>query len=165
MNAEGEEKRTLAERIVTPIVASRPGAWFYVNVSPHIDRPLLRLTGGRLSTGGIGRVGMLLVKGAKSGQLRRTPLVYTRNGGTVLLVASRGGDVRNPAWYRNVMANPEVSFVADGEERHYLARELSGPERDRAWKLVNRTYAGYAAYQARAGSRQIPVISLEPRVG
>lgn len=168
MNDEAPDEapsRSLPERIMTSVVASRPGAWFYVNVSPHIDRPLLRLTGGRLSTGGIGRVGVLLVKGAKSGSLRHTPLVYTRNGGAILLVASRGGDARHPAWYRNLVANPDVAFVADGVERKYLARELSGPERERAWKLVNRTYAGYAAYQARAGDRQIPVLSLEPRVG
>lgn len=163
MSAEADEEPTLFERIVTPLVASRPGAWFFVNVSPHIDRPLLRITGGRLSTGGIGRVGLLLVKGAKTGELRRTPLVYTKDGGSILLVGSRGGDSRHPAWYHNVVANPEVGFVARGEERRYLARELSGPERERAWALANRTYAGYAAYQARAGSRQIPVISLEPQ--
>lgn len=157
------ENETLFERIVTPIASSRPGSWFFVNLAPYVDRPLMKLTGGRLSSGGIGRVGILKVKGAKSGLPRETPLAYTKDGETILLVASRGGDVKHPAWYRNIVANPEVGFDKDGEERRYLARELSGAERERAWKLVNRTYAGFAVYQKRAGPRLIPVLALEPR--
>jgi deazaflavin-dependent oxidoreductase (nitroreductase family) len=148
--------------VSTKMAASRPGAWFYVNVAPHIDRPLMRLTRGRFSTGGRGQVGILRVRGAKTGQERQTPLVYTRDGKRVLLVASRGGDVKHPAWYRNLIANPRVGFSIRGEEREYTARELEGTERERAWEMVNRTYAGYAAYQKRAGSRRIPVLVLEP---
>lgn len=155
-------RRTLYERIATPIVASRPGSWFFVNVAPHIDRLLMRLSGGRLSSGGRRRVGLLRVTGAKSGKVRHTPLVYTRDGDKVLLVASRGGDSRHPAWYRNVVANPRVGFAIAGREREYQAREAEGEERERAWRLVNRTYAGYTAYQKRAGSRRIPVLVLEP---
>ena len=160
----GSQGSTLFKRIATPIASSRPGAWFFVNVAPYIDRPLMRLTGGRVTTGGFGRVGMLKVKGAKSGVERQTPLVYTRDGDKVLLVASRGGDVKHPAWYRNVVANPEVVFSIDGDDRSYQARDASAAERPRLWELVNRTYAGYAAYQRRAGNRQIPVVVLEPTV-
>jgi deazaflavin-dependent oxidoreductase (nitroreductase family) len=155
------ERKTLYERVATPIVASRPGSWFFVNVAPHIDRALMRITGGRLSSGGRSRVGLLRVTGAKSGKVRHTPLVYTRDGENILLVASRGGDVRHPAWYRNVVANPRVGFSIGGSEREYTARQAEGEERERAWRLVNRTYAGYAAYQRRAGSRRIPVLVLE----
>jgi deazaflavin-dependent oxidoreductase (nitroreductase family) len=80
----------------------------------------------------------------------------------MLLVASRGGDVKHPAWYRNVVANPDVRLLYDGSERRYRARQAEGEERERAWRLCNRTYAGYAAYQQRAGDRVIPVIVLEP---
>ena len=107
----------------------------------------MRATGGRISTGGIGRVGMLRVRGAKSGKERRTPLVYTRDGDKILLVASRGGDVKHPAWFRNVMANPQVGFITRSGEREYTAHEAEGAERQRAWELVNRTYAGYNAYE------------------
>ena len=151
------------KRIATPLASSRPGAWFYVHVAPYIDRPLMRLTGGRLTTGGFGRVGLLKVRGAKSGLERQTPLVFTRDGDNVLLVASRGGHVKHPAWYRNVVANPDVSFVIDGSGRRYRARTAASAERPRLWELVNRTYAGYAAYQRRAGDREIPVVVLEPR--
>jgi deazaflavin-dependent oxidoreductase (nitroreductase family) len=156
-------ERTRFERIAEPIVASRPGSWWFVNVAPFIDRPLMRITGGRFSTAGFGRVGVLKVRGAKSGALRETPLVFTRDGDDILLVASRGGDVKHPAWYRNVVANPDVRFVAAGDERAYNATTIEpGPERDRAWFLACERYAGYRVYQKRAGSRLIPVVRLKP---
>lgn len=159
----GEEAKTsLFMRIATPIAASRPGAYFFVNIAPYIDRRLLRWTGGRISTGGVGRVGVLNVRGAKSGATRHTPLVFTRDGERIVVVASRGGDVRHPAWYRNVVANPDVTFGVGKNERPYLASTAAGAERERLWKAVNRTYAGYAAYQQRAGGREIPVVVLDP---
>ena len=155
--------RTLFERIVEPIVASRAGSWWFIHIAPTLDRPLMRITGGRLTTAGIGRVGLLRVRGAKSGELRETPLLYTRDGDDLLLVASRGGDVKHPAWYRNVVANPDVRFVARGEERAYRARTVEpGPERERAWFLVCERYSGYRVYQQRAGKRVIPIVRLEP---
>jgi deazaflavin-dependent oxidoreductase (nitroreductase family) len=150
------------ERAAAAAVASRPGAWFYVNVAPHLDRALMRISGGRLTTAGAGRVGLLKVRGAKSGVERHTPLVYTRDGDSVLLVASRGGDVKHPAWYRNVVANPDVRFAIRGDERAFRARKATADERPRLWKLVNRTYPGYAVYQRRAGDREIPIVVLEP---
>jgi deazaflavin-dependent oxidoreductase (nitroreductase family) len=159
-------RRTRFERIAEPLVASRAGAWWFVNVAPFIDRPLLRLSGGRLTSAGFGRVGLLRVRGAKSGTLRETPLVYTRDGDDLLLVASRGGDVKHPAWYRNLVANPQLSFAIDGDERSYTARTVAdGPERTRAWRLVCDRYSGYVVYQRRAGARVIPVVRLEPRAG
>ena len=161
-----EQQGNIIERGMAKLIASRPGAWFYVNVAPHIDRPLMRLSGGRVSTvGGTRAVGVLRVRGAKSGKERRTPLAYTRDGEKVLVVASRGGDVKHPAWYRNVMANPEVGFLALGREHRYVAHEAEGAERERAWEMCNRTYPGYSTYQERAGARRIPVIVLEPLAG
>ena len=159
------ERGNIFERGAAKFASSKPGAWFYVNVAPYIDRPLMRMTGGRISTGGRGRVGILRVRGAKSGTERQTPLVYTRDGDKLLLVASRGGDVKHPAWYRNVIANPRVGFMTRRGELEYMAHEAEGAEREHAWDLVNRTYAGYSAYQARAGGRRIPVIVLEPLAG
>jgi deazaflavin-dependent oxidoreductase (nitroreductase family) len=150
-------------RIATSIASSRAGAFFYVHVAPHIDRVLMPLTRGRLTSGGLGRVGMLTVRGAKSGVERHTPLVFTRDGDNVLVVASRGGDVKHPAWYRNVTANPDVTFSIDGDERSFTARTAGAEERGRLWELVNRTYPGYAVYQRRAGDREIPVVVLKPR--
>jgi deazaflavin-dependent oxidoreductase (nitroreductase family) len=158
---EAEPQRPLPERLAISLVSSRPGSWFYVNVAPHLDRGLMRLSGGRLTTAGR-RIGLLNVRGAKTGIERHTPLVYTRDGDNILLVASRGGDVKHPAWYRNVVANPEVRFAIRGAERAYRARTASPEERPRLWPLVNRTYPGYAVYQRRAGAREIPILVLEP---
>lgn len=155
-------KRTRFERVAEPMVASRPGAWFFVNVAPSIDRRLIDWSAGRVSLAGPRRVGLLRVRGAKTGIIRQTPLVYTRDGDRVLLVASRGGDVKHPAWYRNLLANPDVTFEIRGEERDYRARTLEGAERDRAWRLACDRYSGYLAYQRRAGDRLIPVVALEP---
>jgi deazaflavin-dependent oxidoreductase (nitroreductase family) len=159
------DRRPLYERVAIPLVSSRPGSWFYVNVAPHLDRGLLRLTKGRWTTGGRGRVGFLKVRGARTGAERITPLVWTRDGDDLVLVASRGGDVKHPAWYRNVVANPDVRFSIDGVERAYRARTARTEERPRLWELVNRRYPGYAVYQRRAGAREIPLVVLEPPGG
>src|ERR1044072_7398117 len=80
----------LFDRVLVPVAASRPASWFYVNVAPMLDRALLRLTRGRLSTVGRHRVGDLRVTGAKTGLERLTPLLYTPDGERIILVASRG---------------------------------------------------------------------------
>ncbi len=108
-------------------------------------------------------MGFLVVRGARSGAERTTPLVWTRDGEDILLVASRGGDTKHPAWYRNVVANPDTRFSIDGEEQAYQARTATTEERPRLWGLVNRRYPGYAVYQRRAGGREIPIVVLEPR--
>ena len=160
-----EDDKPLRERLAERLASSRPGAYFFVTLAPRIDRFLIAHTGGRITTGGVGRVGMLKVRGAKSGIERRTPLVFTRDGDSILLVASRGGDVKHPAWYRNVVANPDVRFSISGDERAYTARTAYAAERPRLWKLVTRRYGGYEVYQRRAGAREIPVVVLEPRDG
>ena len=160
---EPEHRRPPYERVAIPLISSRAGSWFYIHVAPHLDRGLLRLTGGRLTTAGRGRVGFLTVRGARSGAERITPLVWTADGDHGLLVASRGGDTKHPAWYRNVVANLDVNFSIDGVERAYRARDATQAERPRLWELVNRRYPGYAVYQRRAGAREIPVVVLEPR--
>jgi deazaflavin-dependent oxidoreductase (nitroreductase family) len=155
-------KRTAFERVAEPLVASRPGAWLWVNVVPHVDRALMRVSGGRVNIGGSKRVGLLNARGAKTGTLRHTPLSYARDAERVILVASRGGDSKHPAWYLNLCANPDVTFSIRGDERPYRARTLEGDERARAWRLACDRYAGYMAYQRRAADRQIPVVLLEP---
>jgi deazaflavin-dependent oxidoreductase (nitroreductase family) len=160
-----ETERSLWERTSQRLAASPPGAFFMVHIAPHIDRRLMPLTGGRLTMGGRGRVGMLKVRGAKTGAERHTPLVYTRDRENLLLVASRGGDTKHPAWYRNVVANPDVSFSIDGDERTYTARVATAEERPRVWDLVTATVLSYEIYQRRAGAREIPVVVLERRDG
>ena len=144
------------------LAATRGGSWFYVNVAPKIDRALLRASGGRSSTTMVLPIVMVDTIGAKTGQLRRTPLVTAQDGDNLVLIASRGGDTKNPGWYYNLRANPEVNAYFGKATRRYTAREVEGEERERLWKLAADQYPGYDTYAVRAGGRRIPVIVLEP---
>lgn len=151
------------ERALERTAASKPGSWFFVNVAPHIDRRLIPLSRGRLSTGLGQPVGLLHTVGAKSGQPRKNPLLHLIDADRVVLIASKGGAPTHPAWFRNVMANPEVRFTSRGGTRDYVAHEAEGEERERLWADACELYAGYAEYEKRAGERRIPVVVLESR--
>jgi deazaflavin-dependent oxidoreductase (nitroreductase family) len=151
------------ERAGERFARTRFGAWFAINVANPIDRRLLRLTRGRVGVFLGAPVGLLTTVGARSGRERATPLVYLDDGERVVLVASKGGAARHPAWYHNLSATPEVGFLRRGGHRaRYRAREAEGAEREELWTRVNDLYAGYADYQTRTGGRRIPVIVLDP---
>jgi F420H(2)-dependent quinone reductase len=142
---------------------SKAGSWFFINVAMHIDRVLVPLSRGRLSMGFGQQVGILESTGAKSGERRRIPLLYIRDGNHVVLIASKGGNPKHPAWYFNVKANPQVRFIGPGGiTGDYVAREAEGDERARLWDEAVDYYDGYATYQGRTDGRRIPVIVLEP---
>ena len=150
------------DRALERAAASRPGGWFFIHVANRIDRVLLRLTRGRVSVAVGQPVLLLTARGAKSGQPRNTPLLYTTDGDDIVLVASNAGSSRHPAWYHNVCANPRVEVRAPRRSGTYIAREASGAERERLWARANDLYAGYDVYQDRARARRIPVIALTP---
>lgn len=101
------------------------------------------------------------MRGAKSGKLRRVPLMRVESGGVYAAVASKGGAPRNPAWYSNIKANPEVE-VQDGTESYdAVAREITGAERDEWWERAVAAFPPYAEYQIKT-DRQIPVLLIEP---
>ena len=100
-------------------------------------------------------------RGARSGLLRRTPLMRVEHGGSYLAVGSRGGAPSDPAWVSNLRANPRVD-VWDGPKRgDYTAREISGAERAEWWKRAVAAFPSYADYQQRT-DRLIPLFVLEP---
>ena len=144
------------------VVSTRPVSWLYLHVFPHIDRPLLRLSRGRLSVSLGMPVVLLETVGARSGQPRTTPLVYALDGEDVILIASKGGSPHHPAWYHNLRKHPTVHCTLRGARRRYRAREAQGAERTAAWRKALQVYPGYARYQDRAGKRRIPVFVLEP---
>ena len=104
---------------------------------------------------------LLSTKGARSGQLRVNPLVYTRDGDRYVIIASKGGFPNNPDWYHNLVANPEVT-VEVGQER-FPARAMvtEGDERDRLFNAQAALMPNFADYQTKT-TRKIPVIVLEP---
>jgi deazaflavin-dependent oxidoreductase (nitroreductase family) len=97
--------------------------------------------------------------GAKTGKLRKTPLMRVEHDGEYLAVGSLGGAEKNPVWVYNVRANPLVE-LQDGAEKHdYRARELAGDERAVWWERAVEAFPNYAGYQ-RKTSRLIPVFLL-----
>ena len=150
------------ERAMRRFVMSRVGTWIAMRISTRVDPTMLRLTGGRVSTGVFFPVVLLTATGRKSGEPRTVPLVYYTRGDDVILVASSFGRAKHPAWYLNVKANPEVELLGGGVRERYLARETSGEERQRLFALAERLYAGYGLYAAKTGGRQIPVLVLRP---
>jgi deazaflavin-dependent oxidoreductase (nitroreductase family) len=100
--------------------------------------------------------------GAKSGVKRTTPLLYVTDGDDVVIVASKGGYERHPAWYHNLRANPETTVQIGAEHRAVRARTATPAERERLWPKVVGAYRDYARYQKRTG-REIPLLILERR--
>jgi F420H(2)-dependent quinone reductase len=98
--------------------------------------------------------------GAKSGHLRKNPVMRVERDGTYVAIASKGGADDNPEWFHNFVAHPEVE-LQDGAERHtYVARMLSGDERQEWWDHSVATWPTYGEYQKRT-EREIPVFLLE----
>ncbi len=100
--------------------------------------------------------------GAKSRTHRTTPLLYTQDGADLIIVASKGGFPKHPAWFHNLKANPDTTVQVGSSRRAVTARVASLEEAKRLWPLVDREYSGYVDYRARAG-REIPLVVLEPR--
>jgi deazaflavin-dependent oxidoreductase (nitroreductase family) len=150
------------ERTLESVARTPAGTWWFINIATRIDRRLLPLTRGRVSSAPGQPVGMLETVGARSGQPRRTPLLYVRDGDRVVLLASKGGDPRHPAWYWNLKRYPRVRFLGPaGLTGDYIAREAVGEERDRLWAEAIDLYDGFSTYAGRTGGRVIPVVVLE----
>jgi F420H(2)-dependent quinone reductase len=101
--------------------------------------------------------------GAKSGTRRTAPLLYVEDGEDVVIVASKGGYPKHPAWYHNLLANPDTEAQIGSEVRRVHARVATPEERERLWGLAVKAYRGYEDYAARSKGREIPLIVLEPR--
>lgn len=151
-----------------------PMTFDYLKVADRTWPALIRLMGGhakvyRATNGLIGhRVPgvpeMLLLDhvGAKSGEHRYTPLVFARDGQNVILIASKGGYPKNPAWFYNLKANPDTTIQIGSKRMPVRARVATPEEYDRLWKRAVEVYGGYEEYRRRA-ERQIPLVVLEPR--
>ena len=108
-----------------------------------------------------GRFLVLHTTGRRSGEPRKTPLSYTKDGDSYVVIASDGGSPRHPDWYLNLLDDPDAYVEVGGRRSHVQAETVTGDERDRLWRRAVRSYGGYAGYQART-ERQIPVVRLSP---
>jgi deazaflavin-dependent oxidoreductase (nitroreductase family) len=125
---------------------------------------MYRLTGGRIGHRIPGLAPMLLLDhvGAKSGTPRTTPLLYVEDPPNAVIVASKGGFPKHPAWFHNLRANPDTTIQIGPERRRVRARVAAPHERERLWPMAVAAYSGYTDYQERT-DREIPLVILEPR--
>jgi deazaflavin-dependent oxidoreductase (nitroreductase family) len=148
-------------------VANIPGvdrAWPVLNRLMAGHTAIYRATGGRIGHTLPGMPTMLLLDhvGAKSGVKRTSPLLYVADGDDLVIVASKGGFPKHPAWFHNLRANPDTTVQVGREHREVHARVATPAERTRLWPMAVDSYSGYADYQRKA-EREIPMVILEPR--
>jgi deazaflavin-dependent oxidoreductase (nitroreductase family) len=102
---------------------------------------------------------ILTTTGAKTGETRETPLVYSRSGDDIVIVASMGGAPRHPSWYHNLVAHPRVTIEVDGQRFGAIARVVGPDERRRLYDRHAQTNPSFLEYESKT-SRVIPVIVL-----
>lgn len=135
--------------------------------STKIHVAFYRRTGGKVGGALPGwpeaRVVLVDHTGAKSGMKRTSPLMYHRYGDAIVVAASKAGQPRHPAWFHNLMANPDTTIQIGPEVRQVRARLATPEERDRLWAELVEMFPGYEFYQRHAGGRTIPIVVLDPR--
>jgi len=105
---------------------------------------------------------LLTTAGRKSGEKYIFPLFYGQDGNRYFIVASKGGAPDHPGWYKNILANPEVEVQVATTKLKARARTASGAERAKLWTEAAKFWPPYNDYQKKAGSREIPVVVLDP---
>lgn len=150
---------------VSPIKDSQvPIVRFVLRWVTRLNVAVFRASNGRLMNKFIGGYPVCVVttRGAKTGKIRRIALIHLPYGENKLFVASQGGMPKHPVWYYNVKANPEVQIMVDGEEKTYIARQVSDEEKATLWPHLTSLYPDFDQYQART-DRNIPVFMCEPK--
>jgi deazaflavin-dependent oxidoreductase (nitroreductase family) len=104
---------------------------------------------------------ILTNKGAKSGKVRKTPLMRVEHDGRYAVVASQGGAPKHPTWYHNLVADPQVQLQDGPVRQDMVAREVTGDEKAEWWDRAVEAFPDYADYQKKT-DREIPVFVLEP---
>jgi deazaflavin-dependent oxidoreductase (nitroreductase family) len=123
---------------------------------------LVRLTNGRLGARIVGAPVLLLTTiGRKTHKPRTTALIYLRDHGAFVIVASNGGVANHPTWYLNLKSYPEALVELPGQKLRVRAEQATSGERARLWPLLTQMYRGYISYQQKT-TREIPVVILHP---
>ena len=104
---------------------------------------------------------LLTTRGRRSGKLRRTPLIYGRDGDRYVVVASYGGSPQHPDWYFNLTDDPDVTIQVGPDEMPARASTIEGADRERLWGVLTGIWPDYDKYQAKT-ERTIPLVALEP---
>jgi deazaflavin-dependent oxidoreductase (nitroreductase family) len=132
-------------------------------ISTKLHVAIFRTTKGRLM-GTFDDAPLLVLhhRGAKTGQPRQTPIIYLEDGANLVVVASMGGQDKNPSWFHNLGAHPDVEVEIRGERRPVTARRATQAEADALWPRLLRMWPAWETYKTRT-DREFPVFLLEPR--
>lgn len=138
--------------------------WLALRQAIRLHTLIYRASFGAIGHRFRGGTPMLLLDhfGARTDVKRTTPLVYLRDGANVVLIASKGGYPRHPAWFHNLQAHPDTTVQIGSLHLPVRARVAGPEERARLWPKAVEVYQGYEAYQERT-DREIPIVILEPR--
>ncbi|BBX18417.1 nitroreductase [Mycolicibacterium duvalii] len=152
------------KRAILRAAATKPGTALHRMVAARLDKPLMKVTGGRVTLGaGAVPVAILTSIGARTGKCRETPVTYFTDGDDVILMASNYGGDHHPGWFYNLLANPECELHIGPRGGRFTARETHGVDRDQLFALAVELYSGYGRYAQRTeGVRTIRVLRLTP---
>ncbi len=135
------------------------------STKPHVA--LYRRSGGRIGGHIPGwpeaRIALLEHTGAKSGAKRTSPVMYLKDGDSIVVMASKAGQPTNPAWFYNLKAKPETTIQIGSTVGEVRARVATDEERERLWSKFVAMYPGSEFYQRNAKGRKIPIVILDPR--
>lgn len=155
----------VVHRAVRRLAGVTPVSRVLARTLHHLDRPVLRRTGGRqsLTTLLTGlTVADLTSTGARSGLPRRTPVLGFPADGGLVVIASNYGGASHPAWYHNLLAHPAAEVVVHGRSTPVVAELARGEQRARLWARVTTLYPAWDRYAERARGREIGVFVLRP---
>lgn len=149
-------------RIYAALAVTRIARYISRRIGWKLDPILLRVTRGRLATTLVFPTTVLETRGARSGAWRRNAIIYFHDGDRVIIAASNAGSSRNPAWYHNLRANPDVIFGGIPMRAKVVNDEA---DRERLWVLADRVFPAYANYRRDAAKahRTIPIVQLSPK--
>ncbi len=153
------------QRAMQKIAASRPGAWAFSKTLHHIDRPLFRLSSGRLTVPGLLAglpVVMVTTTGRTSGEPRTSPLLGIPTGADLSIIGSNFGQARTPGWVFNLERDPAATVAYRDRSVRTTARPATDAEADATFERAGSIYPGYLHYRERADHRSIRVFVLEP---
>ncbi len=142
--------------------ATDPAGWISRRIAWKVDPLLLRISKGRFSTATPLAAALLDTTGARTGKARRTATLYFHDGDRPTIIPSYRGEPRDPAWYHNIKAHPDVTFGGLPFRARIVTDE---DERRRLWALADQVYPAFAEFRSRASAagRTIPIVQLESR--
>jgi deazaflavin-dependent oxidoreductase (nitroreductase family) len=149
-------------RVYAALAVTRLARFISRYLSWKLDPLLLRLTRGRVASTLVFPTAVLETKGAKSGAQRRNAIIYFHDGDQVIVAASNAGTARNPSWYYNLRAHPDVVF---GGITMRATLVEDGAERERLWQLADNVFPAFRRYRTDAAkvNRAIPIVLLTPK--